>query len=440
MNSRSKIKAVLALLVAGLLVSASPAHAAGPDPDFGVDGRVNLGALPWAEPIDPSDIVADSSSIYVIGGTGRLARLDPTGTVDLSYVKGGLGDALRPSVLSPRDYILPSAAAIQPDGKLLIAGEYGFRPFLSRLNPDGSPDQTFGDRGSVFHRNRHGDLRLEGWLTDVEVDSKGRILVAGGRPTWKDRRVYWSYVKRYLPSGKMDRSFAKRGTALFKGPGARGVDFDALEITRGGRILVLRDDPKRWAAAIALRSSGKVDRRFAKGRGALNLPGAYKLDTDESGRIIAFGLSYNRFSGQAGKGCARLFAFNWAGIRSKSFSADGVREICQTDLRRDFPSFDIDSEGISGADFAAQGDGRIVVALAFSPFRPDGTVGTAQLTQVTMRLDGSGLLDRSFGDGGLFRSWDPSIVEGLPEGALVAGGEMTDPRDGSYPVLYRFSE
>ena len=433
MTSRSKTKAVLALLLAGLLIPALPAHGAGSDPDFGVDGRVNLGALPWAEPIDPSDIVADSSSIYVIGGTGRLARLDPTGTVDLSYVKGGLGDALRPSVLSPRDYILPSAAAIQPDGKLLIAGEYGFRPFLSRLNPDGSPDQTFGDRGSVFHRNRHGDLRLEGWLTDVEVDSKGRILVTGGRPTWKDRSVYWAYVKRYLPDGKIDRTFANRGTALFKGPGKKGVDFKDLEITQSGRIVVLRDDPKRWAAAIALKPSGKVDRRFAKGKGALNLPFAYKLDTDDSGRIIALGLSYTRFSGQDGKGCARLFAFNWAGIRSKSFSADGVREICLRDFPTLFDAFEgTDPDGIFKSGFAVQGNGKPVISLGIFK-RPNGAMAS-------IRFEADGSLDRSFGDGGVFRSWSLPVVEGLPEGALVAGQELRAPGEGGRPVLYRFSE
>lgn len=58
----------------------------------------------------------------------------------------------------------------------------------------------------------------------------------------------------------------------------------------------------------------------------------------------------------------------------------------------------------------------------------------------SVRFEADRSLGRSFGDGGMIRPCSYPFVEGLAEGALVAGGGIADPRESGYPVLYRLSE
>ena len=51
-----------------------------------------------------------------------------------------------------------NATAVQPDGKILVAGRQGSNAFLARFNPDGSRDATFGD-GGVADTRRDADNR-----------------------------------------------------------------------------------------------------------------------------------------------------------------------------------------------------------------------------------------------------------------------------------------
>jgi uncharacterized delta-60 repeat protein len=76
-----------------------------------------------------------------------VVRLDPNGALDKSFADGGLL-----FMASPRYLWGARGIAIQPDGKLLIAGyiidEANDRAISSivlvRLNPDGTPDADFG--------------------------------------------------------------------------------------------------------------------------------------------------------------------------------------------------------------------------------------------------------------------------------------------------------
>jgi uncharacterized delta-60 repeat protein len=432
MTRKSKIKVTLTLFLAGFLVAALPAPAAGPDPNFGDGGRVDLSAPPLSLTRGGlSDIVAGGDWIYLLYETGSgVARTDQDGAPDGDY--GWRSPAPRvPNISGNRR---ASTMAVQPDGKLLTAGRYDDRPFIARLNVDGSYDQSFGDRGIIVKREFALGEPSKGALADIEVDAKGRILVAGHRNTF-DRGIYWSYVRRYLPSGRIDRSFARRGTALFKGPGKQGVDFNALELASGGRILVLRDDVGRPAAVIALKPSGKVDRTFAGGKGALNLPGAYMLDSDDSGRIVAFGFSSSRFSGADGGGCVRLFAFGPDGVRDRSFSTDGVAELCTNDLPTLFNAFEgTEPDEVYQLGFAVQGDGRAVVSMRF-------VRGIGSLGQGSFRFEQDGDLDYSFAEGGALRlPLGPglAVVEGLEQASLITSGEFVEGR--APTLIYRFGD
>lgn len=67
-----------------------------------------------------------------------------------------------------------SAIAVQPDGKVLVGGNFsgvggGPRGGVVRLNPDGSPDASFGGSG----------LGASGSVAAVVLQPDGKILVGG---------------------------------------------------------------------------------------------------------------------------------------------------------------------------------------------------------------------------------------------------------------------
>ena len=71
------------------------------------------------------------------------------------------------------DNEIANAIAIQPDGKIVVAGEatYAGRFALARYNPNGSLDSSFGNGGKL--------ISISGSINAVTVQPDGKILVAG---------------------------------------------------------------------------------------------------------------------------------------------------------------------------------------------------------------------------------------------------------------------
>jgi hypothetical protein len=206
-----------------------------------------------------------------------------------------------------------------------------------------------------------------------------------------------------------------------------------LELSKRGRIIVLRSNAS-GTSAMALNQKGRVIRSFGGGRASIRLPYANRLETAPSGRIMAFGVSSGGGGGETANGCARLYAFNWAGFRSSGFSRDGIQYLCPSKFDVMFPQLQFKPQGIYQAAFGLQGNGKAVVALGLMrPVSRDG---------FTMRLKADGTLDRSFAYQGLFQTATPSgliQVEGLPNGVLLAAGDNQFV-EGPSSFVYRFGE
>ncbi len=111
--------------------------------------------------------------------------------------------------------------ALQPDGKILAAGEiyindYPFRikSLLTRFNADGSIDSSFGKNGIVtLEINK----RYTGFYS-LAVQNDGYIIAAGytGNHRYDDSPYVYSkiLVARYKPNGRKDASFGDNGIAL----------------------------------------------------------------------------------------------------------------------------------------------------------------------------------------------------------------------------------
>ncbi|MDO7928625.1 delta-60 repeat domain-containing protein [Pseudomonas sp. KFB-139] len=66
---------------------------------------------------------------------------------------------------------------IAPDGKLLVSGYRGQNDYaLARLNPDGTPDQSFGNAGIVLGQFGPG---LESAVAATLVTSDNKLVLVG---------------------------------------------------------------------------------------------------------------------------------------------------------------------------------------------------------------------------------------------------------------------
>jgi uncharacterized delta-60 repeat protein len=157
------------------------------------------------------------------------------------------------------------ALAVQPDGKLLVAG-YAFGPgnselLVMRLNSDGTPDNTFGTGGITRTPVGTG----EDMANAMVLQPDGRIVIAGSTIVADGRRDF--VVARYMTNGVLDPSFGTGGlvttpvgpsddvaNALTLMPWGRLVAAGSARISTGGSGTDL--------ALVSYNTDGSLDRYF----------------------------------------------------------------------------------------------------------------------------------------------------------------------------------
>jgi uncharacterized delta-60 repeat protein len=159
-----------------------------------------------------------------------VSRFDPGGAPDPAFGYGG----------SARAYIGilngANAVALQPDGKIVIAGysafndQYTVMDFLiARFNPDGSPDAAFGNDGAYLVDFAGGADSA----TALALAPDGKLVVAGS--VWTGATYAWG-VARLTPAGQPDTTFGTNGwVANLSGNSASA---DAILIQPDGKILL----------------------------------------------------------------------------------------------------------------------------------------------------------------------------------------------------------
>ena len=102
-----------------------------------------------------------------------IARLKPDGSPDAAFDGDGTATLDFGSLAD-----LAFAALLQPDGKIVVAGStQATGDFaVARLNPDGSPDMTFGAAGKAT-----ADFGAAAFAFAMALQPDGRIVVAGQR-------------------------------------------------------------------------------------------------------------------------------------------------------------------------------------------------------------------------------------------------------------------
>lgn len=171
-----------------------------------------------------------------------------------------------------------SAIAVQPDGRILVGGDFTdlhgvARNGLARLQPDGSVDESFVGPANIVVGNGAG-------VNALLVQTDGRILVAGvAFPGPGNTRTY---LMRLNSDGSVDASLAAPHW-----PGR----INALAQLADGRILIggslTCTNTAAHFAVVRLRADGGVDEAFSAPAPSNHV--AYALTIQADGRILVGG-------------------------------------------------------------------------------------------------------------------------------------------------------
>lgn len=222
------------------------------DTTFGTGGKVVVPFdLGWHDFDQASDVLIQSDGKIVVVGTVMAGwfnrdfaaiRLTASGSLDSTFGTGGKVVVGLDQGQLPHDNC--EAAALQPDGKILLAGSMGVGPAddrdfaLVRLNTDGSLDSTFGYGGgwtSVYFDVVSGGRDA---AYSVALDSSGRILVAGRAQTSISGDQAFA-VARLKSSGFSDTTFGYFGKTTLAIPAGQGDDLAVgIGQAANGKIVV----------------------------------------------------------------------------------------------------------------------------------------------------------------------------------------------------------
>lgn len=370
------------LIVVGLFVvlSATPvASVPGElDPTFGGDGRVTtpvvaVGSIANAVAIQPDGKIVAAGETLHLYDRFALARYDPDGTLDPSF-----GDAGTVTTRFRRWGGVANAIAVQADGKIVAAGgSFGIFPkfALARYLPDGTLDASFGGDGRV-----RTFFTVDGAMgSAVAIQADGKILVAGAAEAVGANGMSGFALARYNPDGSLDATFGADGTVTTDFPGGHA---SAIAIQANGKIVAAGEAGNRPALA-RYNPDGSLDATF-DGDGMVTTEvvccpvfvGANAVAIQPDGRIVTAGEHFECFGG-GGFSCESFFIL-------ARYEADGALDSTFGTGGLTFGVF-----GIANA-LALQADGKIVAA---------GTLGSGKKFALA-RYNADGTLDMSFGGDG----------------------------------------
>jgi uncharacterized delta-60 repeat protein len=408
---RTKGRAVAAALgLATLAIGVGVAGAAPADLDltFSGDGAAVLDA--GADEGGFALAVQPDRKIVMVGRTSvnndaAVFRLTRKGNLDSTFD----GDGLK--TIDSGDIEETYATAIQPDGKILVAGRTGLNTsaVVYRLNPNGSLDPTFDGDGA-----RGFDLGGDEIALGVAVQTDGKIVFAGATSVNQDVAVW-----RVNSNGSPDLTF--------DGDGVRTIDSggfelgQALAIQPDGKIVVVGSTSIGGNAAVyRLNPSGSLDPTFdgdgAKGIDSGGFEAGYAVAIQPDNKIVVAGHTSVGHNGA-------LYRLNPNGSFDSSFDGDGA--------------LGLESGGFEEAmAVKIQPNGKIVVGGVTSSANGDIVDG------VVYRVKPTGALDARFDGDGQLRVAAAGFERGQAialqsDGKILFGGTGRDSIGNGNAVVVR---
>jgi uncharacterized delta-60 repeat protein len=338
------------------------------DTRFGGDGivttnlakRENSASAVAIQP-DGKIVVAGTANIASINYVFAIARYERDGTLDAQFGKGG---KVRVGFTTGGD---DSAAdvAIQSDGKIVVVGSsYVLDTFaLARLDPDGSLDTSFGGDGRVTTSVGPGGESAQA----VTIQPDGKMVVAG--ESWTLSGFDGIDVVRYETDGQVDLEFGNNGVAtveLTEGIDGGGDMARAVAIQPDGKIVVSGD------------AGGDAEYTSSFGLARFDADGTPDATFHGDGKVVT---NFTRWDDSASdltiQADGRIVAagvagYGWDSVATFAivrYEPDGTRDDSfgqggklRTRFRAILPDEPVDIVGAGASGIAIQADGRIVVA------------------------------------------------------------------------------
>ncbi|HVS36074.1 MAG TPA: Ig-like domain-containing protein, partial [Gemmataceae bacterium] len=267
------------------------------DPTFGGTGSVAQGYLTSAVAIQPDGKIVTAGMRY--NGTSpnywdfAVSRYNPDGSLDATF--GGAGTVIT-DLSGQSDQ--PHAVVIQPDGKIVVGGIGGNGPHffweLARYNADGSLDASFGNGGKVITNPNPSGYYNEIW--DLALQSDGKILAAGDMDVGSDGEFA---VARYNTNGTLDTTFGSGGIATSNPTvGYSDRAFSVVVQPTDGKIILAGGSKggnfDSHFAVSRFTPSGVLDTSFGgTGTVVTDVPGSYEQGQDAvlqpDGKLVVVG-------------------------------------------------------------------------------------------------------------------------------------------------------
>ena len=262
------------------------------DPDFDTGSGFNGKIYTSCTQPDGKIIVGGNFTGFNGVSTGRLIRLNSDGSQDMAF-----------NTLVAATTGIISQIALQPDGKIIIAGSFtkynGITVNrIARILPDGNLDTSF-DTGSGAPAN----------INSVVIQPDGKIILAGN--FIKFDGVDANKIIRLNPDGSIDTGFTT-GTGFDNDTNAMVLQPDG-KIILGGEFTAYNGTASN--RIIRLNADGTIDSSFLSGTG-LSSGAVHVIKIDSSGNIMVGGSFTDLYNGSD---VNRLLFLNADGTKKSDF-------------------------------------------------------------------------------------------------------------------------
>ena len=286
-------------------------------------------------------------------------------------------------------YNYATAIALQPDGKIIVAGNsYNDKFAMARYTTNGDLDTTFDGDGKVITSLGSG---LKSYVKYVSVQADGKIIVAGVSHTSILPQEFSFSIAKYNTNGSLDTSFDGDGIVNnpFEGSGT-AINLNTIIEQPDGKFLVTTEEGSTSFEFVLRRynASGSNDTSFGNnGKSTLfiqDVNRALGIALQQDQKIVVAGYSYS-FTSIVDGNEFNVVRYSTTGVPDVSFDNDGI----------------IASKFESSNDLCAklliQPDDKIITIGIKKTFAM-GTLGKEFIAMSRTNNDGS--LDTTFGTNG----------------------------------------
>lgn len=197
------------------------------DPNFGKAGMMFFGGNHYFSSL----IALPDHRLLLAGskdGDPMFARFSSNGRLDSDFGDDGFVKVK----IENSEFAEFSGAKRQRDGKIVAVGSAyieskGFQTLAARINPDGSPDDTFNKGAPAL-------ISFQGYNAQhyaVAIQSDNKILAAGSSLGTVDTSMFT--LMRFLPNGALDMEFGSQGRVM--------TDLGGLDVSQN---VVVQSDGK----------------------------------------------------------------------------------------------------------------------------------------------------------------------------------------------------